>query len=91
MSTMSVIADAALATSVYMSAFAAIAYNSPSEEFLKYGGMIGLLSGGMLAVSLLGMLTGSKNLFNIWLYGGLVLTGMYTMYDTQKILHNAKT
>jgi len=91
MSTMSVIADAALATSVSMSAFAAIAYNSPSEEFLKYGGAIGLLSGGMLAVSLLGMLTGSKNLFNIWLYGGLVLSGLYTMYDTQKILYNAKT
>ena len=82
MSTLSVIADAALATSVSMSAFAAVAYNAPSEQFLIYGGAIGLLSGGMLAVSLLGMFTGSRNLFNIWLYGGLVLAGMYTMYDT---------
>jgi FtsH-binding integral membrane protein len=89
-STLSVISDAALATAVSMSAFAAVAYNSPSEQFLKWGGAIALLSGGMLAVSLLGMFTGSRNLFNIWLYGGLALSGIYTMYDTQKIIYNAK-
>lgn len=82
MSAMSVITDAALATAVSMSAFAAVAYNAPSEQFLMYGGAIALLSGGMLAVSLLGMFTGSRNLFNIWLYGGLVMSGIYTMYDT---------
>ena len=82
MSTMSVIADAALATSVSMSAFAAVAYNSPSEQFLYYGGAIAIASGGMLAVSLLGALTGSRNLYNIWLYGGLALSGVYVMYDT---------
>lgn len=90
MSAISVITDAALATAVSMSGFAAIAYNAPSEQFLYWGGAIGLLSGGMLAVSLLGMFTGSRNLFNIWLYGGLALSGIYTMYDTQKIIHNAK-
>jgi hypothetical protein len=31
---MAVITDAAVATSVSMSAFAAVAYNSPSEQFL---------------------------------------------------------
>jgi FtsH-binding integral membrane protein len=45
----------------------------------------------MLGISILGALTGSRNLFNIWLYGGLALSGVYTMYDTQKIIHNAKT
>lgn len=90
MSTLSVIADASLATAVSMSAFAAVAYNAPSEQFLMYGGAIAMLSGGMIAVSLLGMLTGSRNLFNIWLYGGLVMAGIYTMYDTQKIIYNAK-
>jgi FtsH-binding integral membrane protein len=87
---MSVITDAALATGVSMSAFAAVAYNAPSEQFLMWGGAIGLLSGGMLAVSLLGMLTGSRSLYNIWLYGGLAMAGIYTMYDTQKIIYNAK-
>ena len=91
MSSMAVITDAAVATSVSMSAFAAVAYNSPSEQFLQYGGAIALLSGGMLGISILGALTGSRNLFNIWLYGGLALSGVYTMYDTQKIIHNAKT
>lgn len=90
MSTMSVVADAALATAVSMSAFAAVAYNAPSEQFLMYGGAIALMSGGMLAVSLLGMLTGSRNIYNFWLYGGLVMSGIYTMYDTQKIIYNAK-
>ena len=90
MSSIGVITDAALATAVSMSGFAAIAYNAPSEQFLYYGGAIGLLSGGMLAVAVLGMLTGSRNLYNIWLYGGLALSGAYTMYDTQKIIHNAK-
>jgi Inhibitor of apoptosis-promoting Bax1 len=82
MSTLSVIADAAMATSVSMAAFGAVAYNAPSEEFLKWGGFMALASGGMLAISLLGMFTGSRNLFNIWLYGGLVMSGLYTMYDT---------
>lgn len=82
MSSASVIADAALATAVSMSAFTAIAYNAPSEQFLLWGGALGILSGGMLAVSLLGMITGSRNLFNIWLYGGLALTGCFTLYDT---------
>lgn len=90
MSAISVITDAAMATAVSMSAFAAVAYNAPSEEFMRWGGTIALLSGGMLAVSLLGMFTGSRNLFNIWLYGGLALSGIYTMYDTQKIIYHAK-
>lgn len=49
-----------------------------------------MLSGCMLGVSVLGMLTGSKALYNIWLYGGLAMAGVYTLYDTQKIIHNAK-
>jgi growth hormone-inducible transmembrane protein len=55
-----------------------------------YGGAIGILSGCMLGVSLLGMMTGSKALYNIWLYGGLAMAGVYTLYDTQKIIYNAK-
>lgn len=82
MSTMSIIADAAMATAVSMGAFGLVAANAPSEEFLRWGGFMALASGGMLAVSLLGMFTGSRNIFNIWLYGGLVMSGLYTMYDT---------
>jgi len=30
-------------------------------------------------------------LFNIWLYGGLLLFSAFVLYDVQKLIHNAKT
>jgi growth hormone-inducible transmembrane protein len=30
-------------------------------------------------------------LYNIWLYGGLLLISAYTLHDVQKIIHNAKS
>jgi growth hormone-inducible transmembrane protein len=33
----------------------------------------------------------SQALFNIWLYGGLLLFSAFTLYDVQKIIHNAKS
>lgn len=33
----------------------------------------------------------SKALFSIWLYGGLLLFSAFTLYDVQKIIHNAKS
>jgi FtsH-binding integral membrane protein len=46
----------------------------------------------MMGVSLLSIFyPGSPALTNIWLYGGLVLFSAFIMYDTQKIVHSAKT
>ena len=36
--------------------------------------------GGMFAISLLMMFTQSPALFNVWLYGGLLLNGVLVMY-----------
>ncbi len=58
-----------------------IAYNAPSEEFLKWGGALGIGLGGMLGVGMMSMFWPSPALFNIWLYGGLVLFGAFTIYD----------
>jgi len=92
MSAASVIADAALATGVTMSTLATIAYNAPSEQFLMWGGALGIGCGAMMGVSLLSMMVpGSKALFNVWLYGGLVLSGGLVLYRTQSIIHDAKT
>ena len=85
-SSMAVIADATLATSVSMSTFAAIAYNSPTEQYLMYGGSIGIVSSAAVIFACLGATTGSALSYNIWLYGGLALSGVYVMYDTQMIM-----
>ncbi len=42
-------------------------------------------------MSLLMMFTQSQALFNVWLYGGLLLNGALVLYQTQKIIHHAKT
>jgi FtsH-binding integral membrane protein len=33
----------------------------------------------------------SQALFNIWLYGGLILFSAFTLYDVQKLIHAAKS
>ena len=45
----------------------------------------------MIGISLASMFwPNSAGLFNIWLYGGLALFGFFVMYDTQKVIHNAR-
>lgn len=85
------VVDAALATGVSMSALAGVAYMAPSEQFLRWGGALGIACGGMFCLSLMCMFTNSQALFNMWLYGGLLLNGALVLYQTQKIIHNAKT
>ena len=85
-----VVFDALLATGASMGGLCMVALNAPSEEFLKYGGALGLAAGGMFGLGLLNMFYPSKMLFNVWLYGGLALFGGITIYDIQKILYNAK-
>lgn len=83
MSAAAAVADAALATGLSMSSLAGIAYMAPSEQFLNWGGALSMACMGMMAVSMMSMFNpGSKALFNIWLWGGLGLTGALTLYHT---------
>jgi len=85
-------ADAALATGLSMGTLGGIAYNAPSEQFLNWGGMLGIACTGMLFVSIASIMNpASRALHNVWLWGGLGLTGCLTMYHTQEIIHRAKT
>lgn len=88
MSSMAMIADAALATGLSMTSLAAVAYNAPSEQFLSWGGPLALGCGGMMAISMLSIFNPqSRALYNVWLYGGLALTGALTLYKTQAIIY----
>ena len=89
---MATVADAALATGLSMTALGAVAYNSPSEQFLSWGGPLAFGCMGMLGISVLSMFRPqSKALFNIWLYGGLALAGALVLYRTQRTMYAAKT
>ena len=88
MTSAAIIADAALATGLMMSGLATVAYISPSEQFLMWGGGLSMACMGMMAVSMMGMFyPNSAALYNIWLYGGLALSGGLVLFRTQKIIH----
>jgi len=76
------VVDAVLATGVAMTTLAGVAYMAPSEQFLKWGGMLGMACGGMMALSMMMMFTNSAAMFNVWLYGGLLLNGALVLYQT---------
>lgn len=83
--------DALFATGCSVSALGMLAYKSPNERFLYWGGALSVGLGAMVGVSLLSVFSpGNPALQNIWLYGGTLLFGGYVLYDTSVILHAAK-
>ena len=91
MASMPILFDAMFATGFTMGGLGLVAYNAPSEQFLKWGGMLGMGCAAMLGVSIAQMFWPSPALFNFWLYGGLLLFSAFTLYDVQKLIHSAKT
>lgn len=92
MYSMPIIYDALIATSVTVGGLGAVAWNAPSEQFLAWGGPLSLGLGALCGCSLLSILyPGSKALYNVGLYGGLALFSALLLYDTQRIISDAKT
>ena len=86
-----VLFDAALCTGATMGGLGMVAWNAPSEQFLKMGGALSLGLGALLGVGLLQMFYPySAALYNINMYGGIALFSMFVLYDTQKIMMKAK-
>jgi len=78
-----IIYDALVATAATMGALGTVAWYSPNERFLKYGGVLALGLGGLIGTSLLMVFfPGSPALTNIYLYGGLLVFGGFVLYDT---------
>ena len=75
-----------------MAALGLLAYYAPSEQFLNWGGVLSVACTGMVFVSLASIYNpASMALYNVWLWGGLGLTGFFALYDTQAVLIQAKT
>ena len=91
MASMPIIYDALFATGFTMGGLGIVAYNAPSEQFLNWGGVLGMGCAAMIGLSFMQMFWPSPAIFNIWLYGGLVLFGAFTLYDVQKLIHSAKS
>ena len=78
-----IIYDAIIATGITVGSLGVVAYNAPSEQFLGWGGPLALGLGGMLGVSMLSLVyPNSPALYNIYLWGGLVLFSAFILYDT---------
>lgn len=73
-----------------------VAVCAPSEKFLNMGGPLGVGLGLVLASSIGSMFLPPTSAFgagmySIAVYGGLVLFGMFLLYDTQKVIKRAET
>jgi len=85
------VTQAAMITACIVGSLSAVAACSPGDTFLSMGPMLGCGLGVVLAASLGSMFfPGSTLLMNVSLYGGLGLFGLYTCYDTQKIMYHAQ-
>lgn len=91
MAGMPVVYDALFATGFTMAGLGLVSYNAPSEQFLQWGGALGMALAGMIGIGIASMIwPHSPGLFNVWLYGGLLLFSAFVLYDTQKVIYNAR-
>jgi len=86
-----IVYDALLATGVTVGSLGLFAYNAPSEQFLQMGGALTMGCGLLIAAGLINMFRPTPFLMQMQIYGGLGLFSLFVLYDTQKIIHNAKT
>ncbi|XP_068114964.1 growth hormone-inducible transmembrane protein [Hyperolius riggenbachi] len=72
-----------------------VAMCAPSEKFLNMGGPLGIGLGFVLASSIGSAFLPPTSalgagLYSVAIYGGLVLFGMFLLYDTQKVIYRAE-
>ncbi|KAK6001667.1 hypothetical protein QM012_002157 [Aureobasidium pullulans] len=91
-----ILARAGLYTVGLMGSIAFVGATAKTDKYLYIGGP---LLAGVAVVALSGLAplvlpaTATRTLMfteNLWLYGGLVVFGGFTLYDIQKILHHAR-
>ncbi|EMP28744.1 Growth hormone-inducible transmembrane protein [Chelonia mydas] len=73
-----------------------VAICAPSEKFLNMGGPLGVGLGLVIASSIGSVFLPPTSafgagLYSVAVYGGLILFGMFLLYDTQKVIKRAET
>ena len=88
---MPIIFNALAATAIMVGGLSLYAYMTPTQDFLSMQTplMIGLVS--LLGVSVVNMFWPSSLLYNLSMYGGLLLFGGFVLYDTHLIMKKAET
>jgi FtsH-binding integral membrane protein len=90
------IMKAAIYTTGVVGSLSLVAMSSKSDQFLSYGPMLGMGLGVVLITSV-GRIFLPAHFFiahtlmeNVVVYGGMIVFSGLVLYDTQKIVHNAK-
>ena len=83
------ITTAALGTTLVFACFSASAYFSDKRSMIYLGGLLGSALSLLALASLINLFVGSALLFNMQLYGGLLVFCGYVVFDTQMILFKA--
>lgn len=87
---------AACYTAGIVGGLSTLAMCAPSDKFLNWGGPLGMGLGVLFMSSLGSMFLPpttalGAGLYSFAMYGGLVLFGLFLLYDTQKIIYRAET
>jgi len=90
-----IITRAAWYTAGMVGGLSTVAACAPSDKFLMWGGPLAMGLGVVFCASLGSMFLPPSTavgagLYSVAIYGGLVLFGMFLLYDTQKIIHKAE-
>merc|ERR1719228_3214484 len=92
---LAIITRAAWYTAGMVGGLSTVAACAPSDKFLNWGGPLAMGLGVVFCASLGTMFLPPSSamgagLYSVAIYGGLVLFGMFLLYDTQKIIHKAE-
>lgn len=91
-----IILRAALYSAGIIGGLSMIAACAPSDKFLNMGGALGIGLGVVFAASIGTFFLPPTNmmgagLYSVAVYGGLVLFAAFLLYDTQRLVHQAKS
>ena len=81
---------AALNTGGMLAGLSAVAFCSPSDQFLQLGGPLAMGFGVMLVASLLPGTSSMALTQLLMTYGGLALFGAFLLYNNGKLIHSAE-
>jgi FtsH-binding integral membrane protein len=86
----SIVINTLLYTVLVFASFSIASFYTTRRDMILLGGFLGGFLSILFISSLVNLFFGSIFLFNLNLYGGLILFSFYVVYDTQKIIAKVK-